>query len=258
MSVFVARRPLWCVQVWQDRQDVLRCLALILVLAIILSASGACDTDDLGVIHRTSLWLTIAGLVVTQAVLLRRILRRLVSSNMLCSLIACGTTVVLTTIQLHLLKFTSFLPKEPDPPLEFLLFVLPLAGPVALLALTLVDDRSTNPLAASPEGSPVETAGAEADLWPEQAVLRVTAQDHYLELHTAQGPVLVRGRMKDAASRLGTEHGIQIHRSHWVAHDQIERLVRSGRDYRAILRDGSSLPVGRSRIAALRAFIRKA
>lgn len=256
MSLFVAGRPSGQAPFWQEQQNAFQCGALIVVLGVLMSATGACDTDNLGIVHRTSLWLTIVSLVVLQAVLLRDALAHIVVSRIICGLVASGVTVVLTAIELHFLKYTPFLPKQPDPPLEFLLFVLPLAGPVAVLALTLTRE-SKNRAAIQPRpDTPAATPTDEPQDWPAQAVTRVTAQDHYLHVHTADGTQLVRGRMKDATIRLATERGIQIHRSHWVARDQIVRIVRSGRDYRAILRDGSALPVARSRAAELKTFLK--
>ncbi|MFK7885401.1 MAG: LytTR family DNA-binding domain-containing protein [Gammaproteobacteria bacterium] len=238
-----------------------QCLALITALAVVLSATGACDTDNLGLLHRTSLWLLICALVVSQAATFYRALATRIENRQLLGIIASAATVVMTTIELHFLKFTPLLPKEPDPPLEFLLFVLPLAGPMALLTLMLMHGtlmgsaplrRDTPPTAsARPEFSP----NSSTDDWPSEAILRVTAQDHYLSVHTTQGSRLIRGRMTDALGRLANDDGIQIHRSHWIARNKIQRIVRSGRDCRVILNCGDTLPIGRGRVEALRAFI---
>ena len=56
-----------------------------------------------------------------------------------------------------------------------------------------------------------------------------------------------------AAGHQRGEGGLQIHRSWWVALDRIARIDREGRDYVVRLDSGVRIPVGRSRIAALKA-----
>ncbi|MEO0576880.1 MAG: LytTR family DNA-binding domain-containing protein [Pseudomonadota bacterium] len=261
MSEFVVKSPIRKVNLLPDSRTARLCGTLVVALAIVLSATGACDTDNLGIIHRTSLWLVICSLVVIQAVALRRRVAPHIGSAWFAGSMAIGATVVLTTVETHMLKFTPFLPKEPDPPLEFLLFILPLAGPVALLALYMT--RSTQPIAAditidadsvdrSQTTDCERSVAHDLESWPHDCVLRVSAEDHYLSVYTENNVALIRGRMKDALAILAGKNGLQIHRSHWIAIDEVARTTRQGRDYRVFLADGTSLPVSRARVAALK------
>ena len=87
-------------------------------------------------------------------------------------------------------------------------------------------------------------------------LLRLSAQDHYVEVVTDRGNALVQMRLRDAIAETSPEPGAQIHRSHWVALSAVTgRCTADGR--RGIrLTDGSFVPVGRTfRESASRAGI---
>lgn len=246
------------------------CVVLIAALALVMTFTGACNTSDLGVMHRLALWLCVALLVVWQCVGLFRLLteysRDAPANRLGAAMLALPVTMVLTTMELHVLKFTPLLPKAPDPPLDFLAFVAPIAGAVAILALYLVeaarraarpatfastadDDRQPSTLVLPARNRAVPNLAG----WPDGRILRVTVQDHYLDVHTPDGTILIRGRLRDALAKLAEQDGVQVHRSHWVAWSQMCRLTRHGRDHRLQLLDGDALPVSRARVTQLRA-----
>lgn len=77
-------------------------------------------------------------------------------------------------------------------------------------------------------------------------VIALSAEDHYLRVHTARGDALVLLSLSNGMAALGPEAGIQVHRSHWVAHAALAggsaRLGRSG----IVLDGGRMLPVSRA------------
>ena len=250
--------------------------ACALCLAIVLTVGGAFDTDDIGLAHRLTLWSVVSGLIVGQVSLLHALFVRLVPRGAgyqgIAALLAVFMTVVLMTFELHGLKFTPLLPKQPDPLLEFALFVMPavsaVGGLVLLLRLPIVrhrlhvdrfqNQRNDDPRPASRiesgDGPPsLDARKAGLEDWPDGPVLRVGAQDHYLEVVTAHGSVLIRGRMRDALMKLKDADGVQAHRSWWVASAEIAEVRRQARDYVLVLRDRTEIPVGRQRIRHLRA-----
>lgn len=234
-------------------------------LAILMTTSGAFDTDDLSVPHRYALWQLVCTLIVGQAVLLDARLDRLLPSRVQGRWLAAGGAVLLTvllmSIELHALKFTPLLPKEPDPPLEFLLFVAPPVGAIAVATLLLIRVRERDvPVGNVAPTPPADTLApvaqpsvVEMNAWPEGLVLRVQADDHYLHVVTPRGTSFIRGRMKDALARLQAAEGLQVHRSHWVSRDSVATVILRGRDYHVRLKDGIEIPVGRSRVAEMRA-----
>lgn len=105
--------------------------------------------------------------------------------------------------------------------------------------------------AASPDAPPQE--GFFAALPPAIGtdVISVSADLHYLTVHTAAGKATIWFALRDAVAELG-QRGLQIHRSHWVARDHVRRVRRSGGRWRIELSDGRHLPVSRRRRAAVR------
>ena len=74
-------------------------------------------------------------------------------------------------------------------------------------------------------------------------LVSITKQDHYMEVITKQGSKTLHMKMADAVAELKNYPGLQIHRSHWVASDEILTLKRQGRKTFALLKDGRALPV---------------
>ncbi|OLF75465.1 hypothetical protein AWH62_06520 [Maricaulis sp. W15] len=239
------------------------CLALgIVVLAALFSAAGAYDTDELGVGHRFFLWLIVASLMLLQPWLIEYGLSRLVPRTRAWKLVCSGLAVVLCTLaltlELHALKFTPILPKAPDPLVEFFVFLAPAAMPVAALVLVLKFAVAGRALLAGPvDGGPgllmdPDIPGLNA-AWPNEPLLYVRAEDHYLEIRTGQARLFVRGRLSDALLRLEGKDGLQVHRSWWIADDAVATVKRVGRDLRITLQTGERVPVARPRAEAVKA-----
>ena len=77
-------------------------------------------------------------------------------------------------------------------------------------------------------------------------LIRLTAQDHYVEVVTDRGRALVAMRLRDAITEVGPINGTQVHRSHWVARDAVIGRYTVDRTTRLRLADGSTVPVGRT------------
>jgi DNA-binding LytR/AlgR family response regulator len=74
----------------------------------------------------------------------------------------------------------------------------------------------------------------------------MSMQDHYVDVRTDRGGGLVLMRFADAIAETDGTAGVQIHRSHWVASNAVEKAIR--RDGKLVLKltDGTELPVSRS------------
>ena len=81
----------------------------------------------------------------------------------------------------------------------------------------------------------------------------MTMQDHYVDIRSDKGGALVLMRFADAIAETDPVEGLQIHRSHWVALDQIAQTVRLGGRPMLKMKDGAMLPVSRSYLDAVRA-----
>lgn len=237
--------------------------ALILSLTVMFTASDAFATESLAMLHSVTLWAVVNILMVLQTGLTHRLflsfLSRTPISRLFAACLALLATVLLMAGELHWLKFTPLLPKEPDPFFEFIFFVAQpvfAAGCLTLLSQTnaiqkYVDFLQSRDLRQANDSGDL----AELDsILRQHEVLRVSAQDHYLEIVCTDKKFLVRARMKDAMIVLAHYKGAQVHRSHWVASQHVKQLSRSGRDARLLLHDGAEVPVARSRVQQIKSF----
>ncbi|MFK7836572.1 MAG: LytTR family DNA-binding domain-containing protein [Sulfitobacter sp.] len=84
-------------------------------------------------------------------------------------------------------------------------------------------------------------------------LVRIEAQDHYLNVVTTKGSELILMRLSEAVSDLENVPGLLVHRSHWVALAGVEGHRReNGRDMLQMA-DGAEVPVSRSNRAAAQA-----
>lgn len=80
-------------------------------------------------------------------------------------------------------------------------------------------------------------------------LVRIEAQDHYLDVTTSKGTSMILLRLAEAVEELADVEGLQTHRSHWVRLDAVTRVARiNGRDM-LVMSDGASVPVARTRRA---------
>lgn len=104
-------------------------------------------------------------------------------------------------------------------------------------------------------GAPVQ-APRFADRLPAKlkgaVIYAVSAEDHYLRLHTSKGSDLILMRLGDAIGELEGLEGAQIHRSWWVARDAVEGVRLDGDKVTLALKGGASAPVSRPNVRALR------
>lgn len=84
------------------------------------------------------------------------------------------------------------------------------------------------------------------------ALYAVSAEDHYLRLHTSKGADLILMRLSDAIAELEGVEGAQTHRSWWVAREAVEDARREGERVTLVLKGGAEAPVSRPNVRALR------
>lgn len=116
-------------------------------------------------------------------------------------------------------------------------------------------DRAAEPPAGVAEGAldDAEVAPLVARL-PEPLrgeVLHITADNHYVEVHTDRGTTSILLRMSDAVRELGGQPGLQVHRSHWVSDRAVAGILREGHKLLVLLNCGRRVPVSRSQAAAV-------
>ena len=145
------------------------------------------------------------------------------------------------------------------------LFALPLCALFCLLSYVAMNRQIAE--AASPPSSPATPptpALATMASTPEPEILarlkpqnrgglvRLSVEDHYTEVVTTRGRELVLLRFADALKEIGSTPGLQVHRSHWVADAQVERLKRDNGKLSVLMKDGTEVPVSRPNLEMVR------
>ncbi|MEZ5000251.1 MAG: LytTR family DNA-binding domain-containing protein [Bacteroidales bacterium] len=103
-----------------------------------------------------------------------------------------------------------------------------------------------------PEGSPlisriVVRKGTAISFIPVSAIIYLESEDDYVMIWHREGKALKQQTMKFYEENLPENDFARIHRSYIVALEQIEKIEPYGKDtYKAILKNGKSLPVSRS------------
>lgn len=112
-----------------------------------------------------------------------------------------------------------------------------------LLRLDAVPRRAPPPTEAAPDPA--------AEFWQRlprtlgRDVVALTAELHYLRVHTTQGDTLILYAFGRAVEELGAR-GHRIHRSHWVADRHVDLVERDGDRYTVRTDTGLSLPLSRT------------
>ncbi len=78
-----------------------------------------------------------------------------------------------------------------------------------------------------------------------EQLICLSMEDHYILVHTKIGSHMLLMRMKDALIELKEYPGLQVHRSHWVAKNQIEKVNKTSRKVILLMRNGLEIPVSR-------------
>lgn len=115
----------------------------------------------------------------------------------------------------------------------------------ALRAVTVGRGPLTKPADASAEGRIPPRLLDRIEPAKRGNLVRISARDHYLDVHTVNGLSEVLLRFSDALAELDGVDGLRVHRSHWVAVDAVTGTEKvNGRTF-LLLRDGARVPVSR-------------
>ncbi|WP_161594586.1 LytTR family DNA-binding domain-containing protein [Marimonas lutisalis] len=110
---------------------------------------------------------------------------------------------------------------------------------------------------AEPEISPALTRSIEANgrHFDLGNVLYLKSAEHYVEIVLHDATELVRASLRELTAMLDPCQGVQPHRSYWVSRDAIVGLNRCDGAQFLVLRDGSEIPVSRSRRGEVRNWL---
>lgn len=132
--------------------------------------------------------------------------------------------------------------------------VAPVAITIGLLTAVLVYREKVPDDAPAEAGHMPELSGL-LDAVPRSLgddIIRIHAQDHYVELVTAEGSTLLTERFADCVEKLESLEGLQCHRSHWISLGHVRTIERDGSAYICTLSNGDQVPVSRRRYAEMK------
>jgi len=224
---------------------------------VFLTLIGALGTHEVGVVQRFWFWvpLMLAGAVVGHFVsqLVLRIPRAGANPWIFAAGLAVAVSIPITLLVWGWSKLTL----GTDIPVArlHLLFGPVLTISAAMTGIMVLISRPGAVTHAPPEGAarkpvrfmerlPAKLKGA--------VIYAVSAEDHYLRLHTSKGSDLILMRLADAITELKGLEGAQTHRSWWVAKDAVESSRRDGDRMTLKLKGGAEAPVSRPNIKPLR------
>lgn len=243
----------------------LRTYLIAIGIGALLGVTGASGTGPLPLIKRLAFWLIvmIAGTMVAQvtnAWLDRKLRLRLWQEIIVMTLII---TLPITVI----VWLVAALVGGDVPNLKVLPFYVP---PVLLVSLCMSVLHATvnrvplqshvHPVAPTNE-APAETAAIPGETfrarlefrYRQAAIFALSAEDHYLRVHTSAGETLILMRLYDAINELDGIEGSQVHRSWWVAKDAVTDVARGDGKVDLMLKSGLRAPVSRRYQKALKA-----
>jgi len=107
-----------------------------------------------------------------------------------------------------------------------------------------------------PGAAPAVAAAAFLDRLPPKfrtaGIHAVSAEDHYLRVHTSAGETMILMRLADAIRELAGIDGLQVHRSWWVARQGLADATRTDGKLLLKLKSGAEAPVSRTYIKAVK------
>lgn len=241
---------------WGERQW-LRVYATASALALFMSLTAAFGTGVLPAFARIGYWLSVmlAGCVVTQgaSLIVDRLLKLepLAEAATQFALAMPGTTLAvwaITAVYTDRALRLDTLPAFIGP-----VFIVSLAMSV-LQYLVHRDPKQTHVFA--PDHKTQTPAAAFRERLPfkfrQAEIHALSAEDHYLRVHTSAGDTLVLMRLYDAIRELDGIEGSQTHRSWWVAKDAVRDIKRGDGRVTLVLTGDVSVPVSRSYAKPLR------
>ncbi|SLN38886.1 LytTR family DNA-binding domain-containing protein [Pseudooctadecabacter jejudonensis] len=116
-------------------------------------------------------------------------------------------------------------------------------------------DAGTGPAPDSPALSTDHARPALLDRVPldkRGTLVSISVEDHYVRVRTTKGEEMLLLRLGDALREVPQDAGLHVHRSHWIATDQVTAAVRKGDGALLSMTHGPDIPVSRANVAKLK------
>ncbi len=235
--------------------------AIFIVATLLLVLAGPFGTQSaMSFTARLGYWMTIVVITGSTGTIITVTMRALLNKRprwFVTTMIICVASSVITLFVLGINWFLLGLaPFRPDILLGIGLNTLAIAAIVTGVAIWRDSTHAAENL-SDPELPPPaqDMRPALLDRLPfdkRGALISMTVRDHYVEIVTTSGTELLLMRLSDAIRETTGCKGMQIHRSHWIALDQIIAVNRDGPRANVRLSDGRDIPASRTYVPALK------
>ena len=216
------------------------------VATLLCAIAGPFGTHDaMGLAMRLVYWGLVAGISVIGSALMFRVEPEAPAPRVA---LWVGFTLALTLViyGLNALLFDGW-----QSAAVFLRLLVNVAITVAgIHVLFWIVERAQGGGTETPEGDPQSGFLRRLPLPLRGPLVRLEAQDHYLNVVTTRGSQLILMRLGEAVAELRGAGGLMVHRSHWVALDRVVGHRREGGRDLLEMEDGAMVPVSRSNRAA--------
>lgn len=228
-------------------------LGAILAAGVVAGLAGPFGTVDiLPLLPRLAYWMVVCALTyVSGAVLVGVALARLRARGWPrwgAAVVAAIPAGLVIAALVSLVNLVVFAPPAPADLLARTFDGIAIAL-VITLAQMLAGGGDAPPALDTPAPPPIL---ARLPLDRRGALVALSVQDHYVEVITTRGRTLVLIRLSDAIAETAPTPGLQVHRSHWIATDEVRAARREGARAVLTMSDGQDIPVSRSRVADVR------
>lgn len=216
----------------------------LLGVGIVLGLSGPFETIALmKLLPRLLYWIVVASTTFALGSLISAVCARVFVGKpfwlrMICSALLIGTCVTVFLTALNMLVFNVNAADVTD--------VMPQWGLIVLISAVV--DIGVN-LAAPNSPDPLPPILDRISLAKRGDLIALSAEDHYVKVTTVNGTDMILMRLSDAIKEVGSTAGLQIHRSHWVALNQIQNATRASDRGTVTLSNDETRPISRSYIA---------
>lgn len=84
------------------------------------------------------------------------------------------------------------------------------------------------------------------DIPPGARIIAISADGHFVEVHTCSSVARIRMRFSDAVAELDGTVGLTVHRSHWVHRESIRGWVPDARKPYVVMHNDMTIPVSKT------------
>jgi hypothetical protein len=245
--------------------SILRAAVVSLALGIIFAWFGVYQTSSFPFPERVAYWTLLMGVgVASSALVTPLVFERWLRDAHPALPIAVTALLISIPITLGLVLFeTAVEGAIPDPTFWWLQYFYVIVLSAILTAGAWgVDKLRTGGLGkpASTPTAPLTDPGpavpAFADRLPVKfraaEIHAVSAEDHYLRVHTSAGETMILLRLADAIRELAALPGMQTHRSWWVAKQGLADTTKGDGKVTLKLKSGAEAPVSRTYLKAVK------